>query len=203
MLTENTPEFTAQVAKMKRAVPGEAMSNNPDSPYPFEGATEFTVQREALEYLFTVITHESKYAGILGAIDDGVPIMELTQVILFKGFTEGKWNPDLLMLLAEPLAYMLMALAERQGIDYVINSDDNNDETEEDRNLVTKNLQSKLQGMQAKVKANIPLPPEIAKKIEEVPILEESLLGKQPEPAPEPEPELEAEPDSLLANQGA
>lgn len=196
MLTENTPEFTAQAAQMKRAVPGEGMSNNPDSPYPFESAPEFTVQREALEYLFTVITDESKYAGILGAIDDGVPIMELTQVILFKGFTEGKWNPDLLMLLAEPLAYMLMALAERQGIEYVINGDDNNDETEEDRNLVTKNLQSKLQGSQAKVKANISLPPEIAKKIEEVPILEESLLGKQPEP------ELEAEPDSLLANQG-
>lgn len=197
MLTENTPEFTMQAAQMKRSAPGEAMSNNPDSPYPFESAPEFTVQREALEYLFTVITDESKYVDILIAIDNGVPIMELTQVILFKGFTEGKWNPDLLMLLAEPLAYMLMALAERQGIDYVINGDDNNDETEEDRNLVTKNLQSKLQGSQAKVKANISLPPEIAKKIEEVPILEESLLGKQPEP------ELEAEPDSLLANQGA
>jgi|TARA_R110000823_G_scaffold118315_1_gene242037 hypothetical protein len=195
MLTENTPEFTAQAGQMKRSTPGEAMSNNPDSPYPFEGATEFTVQREALEYLFTVITDETKYAGILGAIDEGVPIMELTQVILFKGFTEGKWNPDLLMLLAEPLAYMLIALAERQGIEYVVNGDDNNEETEEDRDLVTKNLQTKLQGSQSKVKSNITLPPELVKKIEEVPILEESLLGKQPE--------LEAAPDSLLAQQGA
>ena len=36
MLTENTPEFTMQAAQMKRSAPGEAMSNNPDSPYPFE-----------------------------------------------------------------------------------------------------------------------------------------------------------------------
>lgn len=194
MLTENTPEFTMQAAQMKRSAPGEAMSNNPDSPYPFESAPEFTVQREALEYLFTVITDESKYVDILIAIDNGVPIMELTQVILFKGFTEGKWNPDLLLLLAEPLAYMLMALSERQGIDYVINSDDNDEQTEEDRNLITKNLQSKLKGSQDKVKANISLPPEITQKIEEVPIVEESLLAKQPE--------LEAEPDSLLAQQG-
>jgi hypothetical protein len=193
MLTENTPEFTMQAAQMKRSAPGEAMSNNPDSPYPFESAPEFTVQREALEYLFTVITDESKYVDILIAIDNGVPIMELTQVILFKGFTEGKWNPDLLLLLAEPLAYMLMALSERQGIDYVINSDDNDEQTEEDRNLITKNLQSKLKGSQDKVKANISLPPEITQKIE-VPIVEESLLAKQPE--------LEAEPDSLLAQQG-
>ena len=194
MLTENTPEFTMQAAQMKRSAPGEAMSNNPDSPYPFESAPEFTVQREALEYLFTVITDESKYVDILIAIDTGVPIMELTQVILFKGFTEGKWNPDLLLLLAEPLAYMLMALSERQGIDYVINSDDNDEQTEEDRNLITKNLQSKLKGSQDKVKSNISLPPEITQKIEEVPIVEESLLAKQPE--------LEAEPDSLLAQQG-
>tara|TARA_R110000824_G_scaffold334221_1_gene520789 strand:+ start:372 stop:959 length:588 start_codon:yes stop_codon:yes gene_type:complete len=194
MLTENTPEFTMQAAQMKRSAPGEAMSNNPDSPYPFESAPEFTVQREALEYLFTVITDESKYVDILIAIDNGVPIMELTQVILFKGFTEGKWNPDLLLLLAEPLAYMLMALSERQGIDYVINSDDNDEQTEEDRNLITKNLQSKLKGSQDKVKSNISLPPEITQKIEEVPIVEESLLAKQPE--------LEAEPDSLLAQQG-
>lgn len=194
MLTENTPEFTMQAAQMKRSAPGEAMSNNPDSPYPFESAPEFTVQREALEYLFTVITDESKYVDILIAIDNGVPIMELTQVILFKGFTEGKWNPDLLLLLAEPLAYMLMALSERQGIDYIINSDDNDEQTEEDRNLITKNLQSKLKGNQDKVKANISLPPEITQKIKEVPIVEESLLAKQPE--------LEAEPDSLLAQQG-
>ena len=194
MLTENTPEFTMQAAQMKRSAPGEAMSNNPDSPYPFESAPEFTVQREALEYLFTVITDESKYVDILIAIDNGVPIMELTQVILFKGFTEGKWNPDLLLLLAEPLAYMLMALSERQGIDYIINSDDNDEQTEEDRNLITKNLQSKLKGSQDKVKSNISLPPEITQKIEEVPIVEESLLAKQPE--------LEAEPDSLLAQQG-
>ena len=194
MLTENTPEFIMQAAQMKRSAPGEAMSNNPDSPYPFESAPEFTVQREALEYLFTVITDESKYVDILIAIDNGVPIMELTQVILFKGFTEGKWNPDLLLLLAEPLAYMLMALSERQGIDYIINSDDNDEQTEEDRNLITKNLQSKLKGSQDKVKSNISLPPEITQKIEEVPIVEESLLAKQPE--------LEAEPDSLLAQQG-
>jgi hypothetical protein len=195
MATINTPEFTAQAGQMKRSTPGEAMSNNPDNPYAFEGATEFTVQREALEYLFVTITDEDKYPAILGAIDDGVPLMELTQVILFKGFTEGKWNPDLLLMLAEPLAYMLMALAERQGIDYVINSDDVNDETEEDRNEATDNMLSKLKVSQGGGKTNIALPPELINKIEEVPIVEESLLGQQPK--------LEAAPDSLLAQQGA
>jgi len=195
MLTENTPEFTAQAAKLERPIPGEGMSNDPDNPYPFEGPTEFTVQREALEYLFVTITDEDKYPAILGAIDDGVPLMELTQVILFKGFTEGKWNPDLLLMLAEPLAYMLMALAERQGIDYVINSDDVNDETEEDRNEATDNMLSKLKVSQGGGRANIALPPELVNKIEEVPIVEESLLAQQPK--------LEAAPDSLLAQQGA
>lgn len=193
--TTNTPQFTQQASQLKRSIPGEGMANDPDSPYSFEKAPEFTVQREALEYLFVTITEEDKYPDILGAIDDGVPIMELTQVILFKGFTEGKWNPDLLLMLAEPVAYILMALAERQGIDYVINSDDVDEETEEDRDEITTNMRSKLKVSQNKGRANTALPPELINKIEEVPIIEESLLAQQPK--------LEAAPDSLLAQQGA
>ena len=114
MLREITTDFANYSGRMNRSIPGEGMANDPDNPYLFEAAPEFTVQREALEYLFTLITEEERYADILIAINNDVPIMELTQVMLFKGFTEGKWNPDLMLLLAEPLAFMLIALAERQ-----------------------------------------------------------------------------------------
>ena len=35
----------------------------------------------------------------------------------YVGFREGKWNPDLMMMLIEPFMYLLMALAEKAGID--------------------------------------------------------------------------------------
>ena len=196
MAQESTPQFRAVASQMKRSIPGEGMSNDPDNPYSFEQAPEFVVHREALEYLFVTITDEEKYVDILMAIEQGVPIMELTQVILFKGFTEGKWNPDLMMLLAEPLAFMLMALAERQGIDYVITRDDVEEDAESERKLSTTGLEKRLKEKQKAAlqgKTNT-LPTEIIERIEEVPVVE-SLLAKKEEP--------ETTPDSLLGQQGA
>ena len=196
MAQESTPQFRAVASQMKRSIPGQGMSNDPDNPYSFEKAPEFTVQREALEYLFVTITDEDKYVDILMAIEQSVPIMELTQVILFKGFTEGKWNPDLMMLLAEPLAFMLMALAERQGIDYVITRDDVEEDAESERKLSTAGIEKRLkEKQQAALQGKTDtLPPELVERIEEVPIVE-SLLEKKEEP--------ETTPDSLLGQQGA
>ena len=196
MAQESTPQFRAVASQMKRPIPGEGMSNDPENPYSFEQAPEFSVHREALEYLFVTITDEEKYTDILIAIEQGVPIMELTQVILFKGFTEGKWNPDLMMLLAEPLAFMLMALAERQGIDYVITRDDAEEDAESERKLSTTGLEKRLKEKQKAAlqgKTNT-LPTEIIERIEEVPVVE-SLLAEQEKP--------ETTPDSLLGQQGA
>ena len=196
MAQESTPQFRAVASQMKRSIPGEGMSNDPDNPYSFEKAPEFTVHREALEYLFVTITDEEKYTDILIALEQGVTVMELTQVILFKGFTEGKWNPDLMMLLAEPLAFMLMALAERQGIDYVITRDDVEEDAESERKLSTTGLEKRLKEKQKAAlqgKTNT-LPTEIIERIEEVPVVE-SLLAEQEKP--------ETTPDSLLGQQGA
>ena len=33
-----------------------------------------------------------------------------------NAFEEGVFNPDLMLLLAEPFAYLLLGLSERQGI---------------------------------------------------------------------------------------
>jgi len=38
------------------------------------------------------------------------------QGILLNAFEEGVLNPDLMLLLAEPLAYLLLGLSEREGI---------------------------------------------------------------------------------------
>ena len=58
----------------------------------------------------------------------GATVMELTRLYLFKGFTEGKWNPDLMLMLIEPIAYMIMGLLERAGVnDYTVIEDDEED----------------------------------------------------------------------------
>ena len=60
-----------------------------------------------------------------------MPIIDLVQIFLYQGFQDGLFNPDLMMLLAEPLAYMLAALCEQEGVEFVIQSDDEEDMEEE------------------------------------------------------------------------
>jgi hypothetical protein len=185
-----TDEFINFNSRMNRAIPGESLSNDPDNPYPFEAAPEFTVQREALEYMFDVLTEEERYTEVLTAIAKGVPIMELTQAMLFKGFSEGKWNPDLMFLLAEPVAYMLIALAERQGIDYIVHNEEANDEAADKEKFAIEGARERIKSGKVPV-INTALPESIEEQIQELPVVENSLLNR---------PEQE---DSLLAPQGA
>ena len=109
-------------------LPGESLTNDPDTPLPFEGSPQFTDQEELLNYYFELLTSEDVYENLMDALEQGFPVMDMVQTLLLKGFEDGLFNPDLMMIVAEPLAYMMIALAERQNIDVVITSGDDEDE---------------------------------------------------------------------------
>ena len=113
-------EVRERAARFDRPLPGESLTNDPETPLPFEGAPKYTDQEEILNYFFELFTSPEVFEKLMDTLDDGTPVMDLVQVFLIKGFQDGLYNPDLMMLLAEPLAYMLIALAERQGIDVEI-----------------------------------------------------------------------------------
>ena len=113
-------ELRERAARFDSPLPGESLTNDPETPLPFEGAPKYTDQEEILNYFFELFTSPEVFEKLMDTLDDGTPVMDLVQVFLIKGFQDGLYNPDLMMLLAEPLAYMLIALAERQGIDVEI-----------------------------------------------------------------------------------
>ena len=197
---EYNPEAVEAFAKAGKAIPGQSLTSNPDEPRPFEGPPEFTNFKEALDYTVGELLEEEAYMSIVGAIDDGVPIIDLVMQITYVGFREGKWNPDLMMMLVEPLIYTLMALAEKADIEYRIDSDDDDDDDslfEEKANNIANVAAAKL-----KEKDVVPsgiIPSEIMQQIEatEVP---EGLLSK-PEQTEEviEEPMIEEQQESLLS----
>ena len=63
-----------------------------------------------------------------------VSVNAIAQMVLTDGFKTGKFNPDLMLNLLEPTMYMLMAIAEKSGIEPVIESE--NDEDDEDEAAV-------------------------------------------------------------------
>jgi hypothetical protein len=166
---------------LNRPIPGQGLTNDPDNPYPWEKAPEFTDLDAALGYLLNAITQEESYAALMDMIAKQTPLMELTQVILFKGFTEGKWNPDLMMIAAEPLCYMLLALAERADITAVILKDDDEDIEAEKQTFGGNMAKEKLNKLAEAARKNIVPKGVLPKAIEEdIENLEVSSLLAQP-----------------------
>ena len=135
--TQYNPEeienvFMEKAGQMDRPLPGESLTNDPENPLPFEKAPEYTDLTTALEYYFATFTEEGTYDRILELIASGTPLMDITQMVLYQGFQEGLFNPDLMMLLAEPITYMLAAFAEQEGIEFTVQEDDEEDIEEEE-----------------------------------------------------------------------
>lgn len=186
---EMNEEHLKQITKFNRPIPGSSLTNDPENPQNFEKPPEFTIQRTAMEYLYTTIIEEDVYIPLLQSVRSGIPVVDLSQAILFKGFSEGKWNPDLMLLLIEPLAYMIMALAERAGIDYKIYTGE--EEDQEDLNVATKSRE-KLKRIAEEHKDPLSaLPTKIQSQIQNLD-LNKSILAK---------PDEELVVDSLLVEE--
>jgi hypothetical protein len=123
-MEEYSQEAVESFGKASRPIPGQSLTTNPDEPRPFEGPPDFTNFKEALDYTAAELLLEENYMPMVLALGDGVPVTDLAMQIGYVGFREGKWNPDLMMMLMEPLMYLLMTLAEKADIQYRINDED-------------------------------------------------------------------------------
>jgi len=199
MQEEYNPEAVEAFAKAGRPIPGQSLTANPDEPRPFEGPPDFTNFKEALDYTAAELLLEENYTPMVLAMGDGIPVTDLAMQIGYVGFREGKWNPDLMMMLIEPLMYLLMALAEKADIQYRI--DDEDDEDDEDSILEDK-VKNIAETLKAKEMGKMPkgaLPSDIVEKIETLDIPKESLLAKTKEPILEEE---QTQPQQSLLTRG-
>lgn len=111
-------------------VPGESLTSSPDSPAPYERPPEFTDYDKAVKYLFETMT--SRGDEIVELAEQELPLEALAMQILFQGFRTGKWNPDLLVLLIEPVLYICLFICEQSGVDYVLGFDDGTQYADDD-----------------------------------------------------------------------
>jgi protoporphyrinogen oxidase len=75
-------------------------------------------------YIFEQLTVPETVTNMLLSLSNGVGVIDIASSVLYSGFLEGKWNPDLMTLMMEPTMFMIMALAEKAEIDYVLDSED-------------------------------------------------------------------------------
>jgi hypothetical protein len=174
--------YVDNILRSGRSIPGQSLTNDFEERKSFEKAPQITNLREGMEFIFGRLIGEETYPQILELVGAGVPVMEVTQNILFQGFERGVFNPDLMLLLAEPTAYMIMALCERANINYKIYQGEEEEEAAENATISYAAQGTRLN--EFKKTKQIPdgaLPPEIMEKIETLP--DENSLMAQPEPS--------------------
>tara|TARA_R110000803_G_scaffold37378_3_gene80537 strand:- start:2081 stop:2710 length:630 start_codon:yes stop_codon:yes gene_type:complete len=178
-------EYTKIQKSGKRPIPGQSLTNDPESPAPFEKAPKFTSVHAASEYLWESFIEPETYTSLMGSVSEGVPIMDLAQIILFAEFQKGSWNPDLMLMLFEPVAYMIMALAERVGLEMTIYEGDLEDDDAEEQLLGTTVDENRIQkliknGTSGRIPEGV-LTAEMQESLKTLPELE-----KPPEDEPKP-----------------
>lgn len=109
-------------AMLDAPVPGMSLTNSPDTPMPFETPPEIVNYEDAQEYIFDMLMEGSD--GVIDVISMGVPVSMLATSVVMKGFAQGKWNTDLMLLLIEPTIYIMLFIAEQAGVEYVLDFDE-------------------------------------------------------------------------------
>tara|TARA_Y100000816_G_scaffold270783_1_gene234826 strand:- start:4927 stop:5424 length:498 start_codon:yes stop_codon:yes gene_type:complete len=130
-MSELDQDFYRIATSFRRPIPGQSLTNSPENQYPWEQPPVLTDPQDASRFFLSKLTEPSVYNAVLDAIEEGIPLMDLAQVLMYQAYRDGLINPDLMMILVEQVVYMMAALAERQGIDFIIQEDDEEDIEEE------------------------------------------------------------------------
>jgi len=144
-------------------IAGQSLTNAPDQKYPWEQAPEFTSVKAATEKIFLDLLKDDNLETVTTLMANQTPVADIAQVLLFTGFTKGKFNPDLMMSLMEPTMYMLMSIAEKVGIDPVLSRDESQDTAIDDED--TTQIQ---EGLELAEKRKIPEGAEVPKSIRDL-----------------------------------
>ncbi len=96
-------------------VPGQSFTDKPGN-YPWEHSPQYTDTAEAADYVWDRLSQPEFAEQVIAMLDAGIPVEAIGRIILFAGFTEGKWTPDVAFIIAEPVMKMIAAVGIHGGV---------------------------------------------------------------------------------------
>ena len=96
-------------------VPGQSLTDKPGSAA-WEHPPQYVNTAEAADFVWDQLTTPEFAEQVIAMLDAGVPVEAIGRVILFGGFTEGKWTPDVAFIIAEPVMKMIVAVGLQGGV---------------------------------------------------------------------------------------
>jgi hypothetical protein len=97
-------------------IPGQSLTREPGNA-PYEQPPQFVDLDDAMEYMLPRILNPKTGIRIGELMEEGLPATTIADSLLLQGFTEGKWTPDLAVLMGAPLFAAIMKSAELAGFE--------------------------------------------------------------------------------------
>lgn len=109
--------------KFNGPIPGENYTSDTKN-YSWHRPPEYDDLDLAIDYIGKKLTKEESAVGLLTMIEAGIPITDLTQTFIMSGIGNGKWTLDFGLLLAGPVAHIMVILAKSYGLKYELGIED-------------------------------------------------------------------------------
>jgi hypothetical protein len=98
-------------------IPGENYTSDTRN-YPWHRPPDITDIDEAIEYVSRNLVQTNDGMRYMAMLEIGIPISAITDMIVTMGVGDGKFTPDFAILIAGPVARLLMVMAKSYEIDY-------------------------------------------------------------------------------------
>lgn len=98
-------------------IPGAAMTSDTSS-QPWHQPPKFTDIDSAMDMLSKKLLKFKSANECLNMIENGLPVVKVSQLILMQGVSEGFWSIDIALLLCGPLTRMLELICMGFKVDY-------------------------------------------------------------------------------------
>jgi|TARA_R110000822_G_scaffold13018_1_gene46777 hypothetical protein len=136
-------------------IAGQSLMNSQEESYPWEKPAEFANPREALDDIVSSIMQPEAVKNVVMALSKGAAAADIATAVLYSKFTEGKINPDVMMMLVEPVMYLTMAIGEEANIKYNIEGNDLDEIDNEDTDEATEEKLKQFENIFTQIKNGV------------------------------------------------
>jgi len=138
---EKELEEFMRVQSKPKSIPGQSLTENPDSAKPWERPPLFANPRDALEDVTQRLFQPESIKAVAQSLQKGASVGNVTELILYNDYHEGKYSVDVMLMLYEPIFYSVMNIGESANVNYRLDEDlkindlDNNPKEKEQETL--------------------------------------------------------------------
>ena len=104
-------------------IPGENLTSDPKN-YPWHRPPDLVDYDDVVEYMIGKTMQPEVLNGLMSFLKVGVPISVLVSYGMLSNIGKGKFQIDMAILAAGPIARLMQILAEDAGIDYDLGIDE-------------------------------------------------------------------------------